>query len=58
MLLTTCNNVCAKSELDYDWDIRPRLSETCFVCHGPDEQTREVDFRLDIANDHFMAALA
>ena len=24
--------------VDYNWDVRPILSENCFQCHGPDEK--------------------
>ncbi len=34
-------------QIDYDRDIRPIFSDTCFTCHGPDDAQRKADLRLD-----------
>ncbi len=36
--------------IDFARDVRPILSENCSFCHGPDDQQREADLRLDTSD--------
>ena len=35
------------SKVDFNFQIRPLLSDRCFACHGPDEKARKAKLRLD-----------
>ena len=39
--------------VDYNFHIKPILSDRCYTCHGPDENTRKAGLRLDIEEEAF-----
>ncbi|MCG8599032.1 MAG: DUF1553 domain-containing protein [Verrucomicrobiales bacterium] len=48
--ILTSQSLSLATDIDYARDVLPILSDKCFICHGPDKNTREADLRLDTAD--------
>ncbi len=43
--------------VDYNWDVRPILSDNCYRCHGPDAKSRQAGLRLDQKESAYAQAI-
>ncbi len=41
--------------IDYNFHVKPILSDKCFACHGPDAQKQKAELRLDVEENAFEA---
>ena len=39
--------------IDFNFHVRPVLSDRCYQCHGPDENARKAELRLDLPDGVF-----
>ncbi|MFK7982426.1 MAG: c-type cytochrome domain-containing protein, partial [Saprospiraceae bacterium] len=40
-------------QVDFNYHIKPILSDRCYKCHGPDANQRQAGFRIDLAEGAF-----
>ena len=43
--------------IDYNWEVRPILSDNCYRCHGPDAKARQAGLRLDQKESAYAQAI-
>ena len=40
-------------EVNFNFDVKPILSDKCYTCHGPDDKARKANLRLDIESGFY-----
>ncbi len=48
---TAATQKATPAKVEYNRDVRPILSDNCFLCHGPDKNTRKAKLRLDLREE-------
>ena len=52
-LLALSARAAESGRVDYNFQIRPLLSDRCYTCHGPDDKARKKKLRLDTREGMF-----
>jgi len=52
---TQAQDTAMPDVIDYNYHIRPILSDRCFKCHGPDANKRKANLRLDTPEGAYAA---
>lgn len=53
--LALANDGAAAEPLSFNRDVRPILSDNCYLCHGADAGKRQAELRLDVRDDAIAA---
>jgi hypothetical protein len=48
---TSCFAATPGATVEFNRDVRPILSDKCYICHGPDAKNKHIPFRLDHEED-------
>lgn len=56
-MLLLLASAASASAVDFTREVRPILVTKCYACHGPDEDKREADLRLDIREEAIKSAI-
>ncbi len=46
--IKTSQDILTYDLVDFNYDVKPILSDKCYACHGPDDKARQSNLRLDI----------
>ena len=52
-LVSVTHNLRLPEKVDFNYHIRPILSDRCYACHGPDANKRQAGLRLDLEKDTY-----
>ncbi len=50
---TLVSHQAIPDKIDYNFHVKPILSDRCYACHGPDEKVRKANLRLDMKSSAF-----